>query len=90
VAEAPPKSCRPTNAFAPAARPRATFNSYAALWSNPRSRGFDMNPVSIRIDGTFAQLKPVRSERGVRPRFAARVAAMTERWTIAAARRDEE
>ena len=40
-----------------------------------RSRGFDMNPVSTRIAGTLAQLKPVRSLRSLRPRSRAPVAA---------------
>ena len=46
-----------------------------------------MNPVSTRIAGTFAQLKPVRSLRRTSPLSFARVAATVARWTSRAARR---
>ena len=59
-----------------------TFDS-----SRARSAGFVRKPVSTRIAGTFAQLKPVRSLRGMRPRSAAPVARTTLRWTRRAARK---
>ena len=70
----------------PAASPRATFHSYPLDCRSLRSRGFVMNPVSTRTTGTFAQLKPVRSERATRPRLRAFVTATTRRSTSFEAR----
>ena len=46
-----------------------------------------MKPHSTRIAGTFAQLKPVKSERRTRPTFFAPVERTTDACTLRAARR---
>src|SRR4029077_16390269 len=74
-------------AATPAVKPRATLHWYEPDCSRLRSDGFVMNPVSTRIAGTFAQLKPVRSLRPTSPLSFARVAATGARWTSRAARR---
>src|SRR5262249_1091703 len=68
------------NVCAPATRPRATFSWYAAERSSRPSVGFVMKPVSTRIAGTSAQLKPVRSERKRMPTFFAPVDRTTADW----------
>ena len=77
----------PTKAATPAASPRATRSRYAGSRSRRRSSGFERKPVSTRIAGTAAQLKPVRSERSTTPSSRAPVARTSARWTRRAARR---
>ena len=58
----------------------------------PRSRaggrpcGFVMNPISTRITGTSAQLKPVKSLRSLSPRSGKPSARTSSAWTSSAAR----
>ena len=64
----------------------------AAPWDVASARsslGFVMNPISTRITGTSAQLKPVKSERSWMPRSGNPSARTSSAWTSVAARRLE-
>ena len=77
---------RPRKRNVPRQRPTAARRWYASVARRRSSVGFVMKPISTRITGTSAQLKPVKSERSCSPRSGKPSAERSSPWTIRAAR----